>query len=192
VEFQREADFEAGERRNRASPEELDRLVNQFIQQNPELRKPDAWNEKGKFYLTAYAQRHETARRVSTERQRLLDQQNQQKTFLARLSPLSPPLLMQTALFDLAGAGPARHEHFREEAARYQKEFEAFLWPRLFTGATLASTEFKNIPRFEYREEHPAKVVGRAFGPLALLISLALLVWFVGMRGFGRLPVMGR
>jgi ABC-2 type transport system permease protein len=190
VELQRAADFEAADRRNRASPEDIDRLIERFIQNNPQLQQAGAWNENGQTYLMSYAQRHEVANLVRTDpaAQRQADQQLRRETLQKWLSFLSPALLMQATVYDIAGVGPARYKHFLGEAARYQGEFEAFLWPRLFTGATLESTEFKDFPRFQYREEPLGAVAGRIAGPFAVLLSLIVCLWYLAMGAQNKCP----
>jgi len=192
VEAQRAADFEASERRSQLDPEEQERLLARFIEENPDLQRPGAWNEKGRFYLVAYAQRHDTSHQLDEQRWEINQQKNRQVSFLARVSFVSPALLMQSAMYDIAGAGPARHQHFLEEASRYQREFERFFWPRLFTGTVLSSTEFKDIPRFKYQEESCSTVGRRTVKPLAALTAFGFFFWLAGLRAFRTLPIAAK
>jgi ABC-2 type transport system permease protein len=178
----READFEANERRNRMSPEEQQALISGFIESNPELQQPGAWNDKGKSQLFIYAQRQATAHRVDPQVQRVAGQRKRQAAFVRSLTWLSPALLLQGVLYDLAGTGPGRREHFIDEAARYQRDFERFLWPRILTGGTISSTELKDIPRFKYREEASSAVVRRIVLPIVGLLCLGAVFWLAGIR----------
>jgi len=191
VEAQRTADFEVSERRSQLDPEEQERLLARFIEENPDLQKPGAWNDKGRFYLIAYAQRHGTSHQLDDRTRENTEQKDRQMSFITSLSFVSPAVLMQRVMYEIAGAGLARHEHFLEQASRYQREFERFFWPRLFTGAALSSTEFKDIPRFKYQEESFGAVGRRTVGPLAALGAFGLFFWFAGLRSFRTLPVTG-
>ena len=56
--------------------------------------------------------------------------------FLNRLRFVSPAILAQVSLEDIAGAGNLRHDHFDEEADAYHDAFRAFFVERVKAGTS--------------------------------------------------------
>jgi ABC-2 type transport system permease protein len=189
VEAARIADQESRERLARLSAKEQSALLASLVSDNPQLQQPHAYNDQGKSAMFATALRHKIAHKLASGYQRLDTQRERQAGFIKVFRVLSPALLMQSLLYDLAGTGPDRQRHFLSEAGRYQREFERFLWPRVFTGARISSAEYKDYPRFEYREEPLVHVRDRSIGPLLTLLALTVLVGMAGFHSFRRFPV---
>jgi ABC-2 type transport system permease protein len=150
-------------------------LVNQLRRQEPSLAatRPAA-DTLGYYYFTRAA--HEVAQ--EPQRRRLDDRMaaplRRQEALVSALRFLSPSALALGALTDAAGAGRGRYEHFLAEAGRYDTRYKAFLWPRTFGNALIASREFDLIPRFAMSEEPFRAAWGRVRAPLAALVSLSV------------------
>jgi hypothetical protein len=118
-----------------------------FLDEYPEFKKPGAWNERGRMSIFAVIGRRATQHQLSPHYRGAEEQRERQLRLLDAARFLSPALLLQSALYEAAGSGPGRRRHFREEVVRYQREFQGFLWPKLFTGAAISAAEFLDIAR---------------------------------------------
>lgn len=103
---------------------------------------------------------------------------------------LSPALVVQLALEDVAGSGATRHHRFEVQVDRYHADWRAWFAERVEAGSRLAAADVDALPRFVYEEEPAAALVARVgagvaalWGLTALLIGLAL----PGLRRVGRL-----
>jgi Domain of unknown function (DUF3526) len=168
VEAARIADQESRERLARLSAKEQYALVASLVSENPELQQPRAYQNRGKSAMFATALRHENAHKLASGYQRLETQRERQAGFIKVFRVLSPALLMQALLYDLAGTGPERHHHFLSLAA---------------------GLPGRGYPRFEYREEPLARVRDRSIAPLLTLLALSVLVGMAGFHSFRRFPV---
>jgi ABC-2 type transport system permease protein len=191
VEAERIADQEARDRRVRLSAEEQEALMSAFLNEHPEFKKPGAWNERGRMSIFAVIGRKERHQQLDPHYRGAGKQRDRQLGLLNATRFLSPALLLQSALYEAAGSGPGRRRHFREEVVRYQGEFQRFLWPKLFTGATMSSAEFEDFPRFRYREEPLAAMASRTVAPIGTLSAMAAILGVAAWRRVRRFEVTG-
>lgn len=92
---------------------------------------------------------------------------------------LSPALLTQSALNDIAGSGDARYSSFVRQVNDFRASWRAFFFPRIFRQTGLPSAEWNSVPQWNFREESGGEVAG-GVGPGLLtlaLIALLLVKW---------------
>jgi len=102
---------------------------------------------------------------------------------------LSPAVVMQEVVNDLAGTGRARHDRFVTQTRSYFDRWRAFITPLMFRRVLLTSADYDRIPRFTYNEEPFSPVVRRTAPPLAAMTLLPLALGWLGLRGLRRYPV---
>jgi ABC-2 type transport system permease protein len=105
-----------------------------------------------------------------------------QEHLLSRLRFLSPAVLLQGTLFDLAGAGPSRYEDFLAQTKRFQHEIEMWARDRRLRQVQMTPEQYASIPRFRFVEETAGTVFRLTAVPLAVLWCLALAVMLIGFR----------
>lgn len=124
----------------------------------------------------------------------LLSQMNNQKmrqqTTVGTLSFLSPVMLLQRTLREVAGTGRARHTHFLTQFDDYIRGRSAIFYPKMMSGETITASEFNRVPRFLYREESSRDVIKRVALPVLALIVLPLLLGFIGLRRYRRFSII--
>ena len=114
-------------------------------------------------------------------------QLQKQRQLASWLSVLSPTMIAQGVLLEIAGTGTFRFDRFREEAAAFQRQWRAYFEPRVLDAATLTPAEYAAAPTFTFVDEPAAAMLPRIATPLLLMtVAGALLIWagFRGYRGY--------
>ncbi len=160
-----------------------------FYEDHPDLATGDPAQAMNDFNVVRVAVNDEVERRVRPVVGRYETQIASQQKLIDSLRFLSPALLMQGALNDIAGSGTERHRAFLAQVDQYHREWRDYFVPKIFAKAQIADVE--SIPRFSYRDEPAGEIARRVGAAIA-----ALLIGAVLMTGpvFGRLrrfPVAG-
>jgi len=133
----------------------------------------------------------ETIRRLQPVIARYEGAMAKQQALVARCRFLSPAILMQAALYDLAGTGRARHEHFLRQVNAFNEEWNDFFDAKPFRREMVNAADYAVFPRFDYREEPLDEVTGRTIVPLSALTLLPLALGWLGLRAYRRFPMTG-
>jgi ABC-2 type transport system permease protein len=139
--------------------------------------------------IRGLAQQDEIDRRiepiVTAHRQALARQQG----VVDRLRFVSPPLLIDEAVTELAGTTTARYRRFADQLDSYHRVWRAYFYPLVHGRVSLTKAHYQSAPRFGFQEEPPVSVRRRA----ALLIGTAALIGLLllgaGLRRVTRSPV---
>lgn len=103
---------------------------------------------------------------------------------------VSPALVVQLALEDIAGSGAARHERFEAQVDVYRDTYRAYFVEKIRAGARLTAADRAAVPNFVFEEEATSALLGRVLaGVFTLLILGAALLAAArpGLRKVGRL-----
>jgi ABC-2 type transport system permease protein len=165
------------------------KLLDRYLEDHPELAVGS--ESKGDFYTIGIAVQEE----VETKMQPVMDQFDRQlgsqQALLDRYRYLSPAIVAQAALNDIAGASGHRHRHFIGLADRFHSEWRAWFVPRILKREKLTAADIGALPTFAFHEEPVDKVASRALWALAGLIAPAIIVAFVSFVALRRYPVVG-
>jgi ABC-2 type transport system permease protein len=82
---------------------------------------------------------------------------------------LSPAILAQDALNDVAGTGTARHREFVRQVEAYHAAWREYFVPKILQKIRLAS--YEDVPRFRYLEEPLAAALARVLVGAAGLLA---------------------
>lgn len=163
------------------------KLLSKYYEDHPELAAGDAQQAMNDFNIIRVAVGSEVERRVRPVLDRYERQLAGQQRMVSRLRFLSPAILMQDALNDIAGTGMARHQHFMAQVSEYHAAWRAYFVPLIFRKAQLDS--FSSIPAFRYSDEDGDRVAGRVLFSLAGLLIPVLLIGSWGLAALRRFPV---
>ena len=114
----------------------------------------------------------------------------QRQEMLDGLRFLSPAIMVQLALEDVAGSGGTRHERFETQVAALHDAFRGFFVARVRAGEPLRAADVDVVPSMVFEEEAPAALLWRVTtGLLGLLVGAGLLlaIAWPGLRRVGRL-----
>ena len=165
------------------------KLLARYYEDHPELGTGDAQQAMNDFNMVRIAVGAEVERRVQPVLDRYARQLAAQQAIVQRARFLSPAILMQDALNDIAGTGTARHREFMLQVERYHSEWRDYFVRLVFQRARLA--DYRTIPAFEFAEESPADVASRVMLSLAGLLLPAVALAIVGLVALRRYPVIG-
>jgi ABC-2 type transport system permease protein len=165
------------------------KLLSKYYEDHPELAAGDATQAMNDFNIIRVAVSADVERRVRPVLDRYEAQLAGQQRVISGLRFLSPAILMQDALNDIAGTGIPRHRHFMAQVTAFHSQWRDHFVPLIFRKAQLAG--FSELPSFRYDEEPAAAVAGRVgIALLGLLVpSIGLAV--VGRSWLARYPVVG-
>ncbi len=166
-------------------------VLSGFYQDHPELLTEEEQEEAENFEAWLWASERAIDESVQPVMdrydQQLLKQQNQ----VNRLRFLSPALVTQEALNDIAGTGLARYRHFLSGVDDYQLRWRAYFAPKVFQDEKLTAEDYDQFPEYSYVEESESRVTGQVFQALAGLILPTLLIFGVGLAKVRNYPLTG-
>jgi ABC-2 type transport system permease protein len=129
-----------------------------------------------------YAVLQEQEQRLSPLLAQFEAQRARREGLVTWLRPLSPALVVQGIIDDIAGSGPSRYRDFLQAIARYHDEWRAFFLGRVYRGDAVTVRDYAQIPRFAFVEDprdiwwHP--VVARQLGLVVAVAIMGLVaVW---------------
>ncbi|WP_079437350.1 DUF3526 domain-containing protein [Zoogloea sp. LCSB751] len=116
----------------------------------------------------------------NTRIERILDEQEMRRQdqlgLVAWLRFLSPPVLMQDALSEVAGSGEIRLRHFHAQADSFGARWRTYFLPKALRNEALSSGDYAHFPVFDYQGLPISKLIGEIASILTgLLVSAALL-----------------
>jgi ABC-2 type transport system permease protein len=164
------------------------KLLARYYEDHPELVS-SADRATTDFNALRVAVNTEVERRVRPVVDQYERQLAAQQRSVALLRYLSPAILAQDALSDLAGTGAARHRHFVSLVDGYHRQWREFFVPLVLAKARV--TDHAAIPRFTYVEEPFSSVLGRTLRNVAALGVLAAAFALFGLARLRRFPVAG-
>jgi ABC-2 type transport system permease protein len=159
-------------------------LAEQFYAEHPEFAS--ASGIVMNTDITGTMTHIEQDRRTLPLEQRFEQQLVEQQHLVRRLRFLSPAIVTQEALNDIAGTGLLRYHRFREQAAAFRDEWTAFFHPLIFGRIELRPADYGRMPQFKYRDEPAMEVAGRVLAGLAGILLPSLLLGAVGVNRLGR------
>jgi ABC-2 type transport system permease protein len=167
---------------------ERSKLLSAFYEDHPELAQGKL-TRRDEFTLTKERlnQRTEALLRPLTEQ--FTAQLQRQQAFVNRFRFLSPALLMQEMLSEVAGTGQARYDDFLRQVDRYHQTWRAALNPLVARREIVAAAAFDGLPRYQYREEETGEIARRLLAPIAGLGLLTLLVGVLGFMAYRRTQI---
>ncbi len=114
-----------------------------------------------------------------------------QQGLVMRYRFLSPAMLAQDALIELAGAGPGRHQHFRKTVEVFIRDWKEYFAPRIFRQERLGPGATTALPTYAYAEEPLSAVLRRTAPAFIGLVLLTLVTLAIALRRLHRYSVAG-
>jgi len=156
-------------------------LLAAFSQDHPELAPAAATDGPVNFAAQSWAVQEEVERTVSPGRAEYDAQADKQRALLRRFRFLSPALVAQEALQDVAGTGEVRYRGFRSAVGALRVEFREFIGSRIVRSAPIATTDVAQLPSLDPSQVQAvdAATGARVFVNLLGLLLPSVLVWLL-------------
>jgi len=168
-------------------------LLARYLEDHPEMAPAAAPGSAAPpdFYALNVAVTEQVERKVQPVLDHFDRQVANQQAMIDRLRFLSPAIVAQSALNDLAGSSAHRYQHFLAQADTFHREWRAFFNPRILRKAKLSAEEVGELPQFRFQEEPDGAVTGRFVVAFAGLLAAVGLVAIPGLAALRSYPVAG-
>jgi ABC-2 type transport system permease protein len=150
----------------------------------------DADPSKGGLAKRVVEVQEELARRSAPVLTAVRDRLAERQGLINGLRFVSPAILVQLALEDVAGSGAVRHHHFQEQVDAYHTTFRRYFGDRIRAGTHLSAADLAGVPVLTFQEESVGQLLMRVLmGVFGLLLAVGALILFSlpGLRRVGRL-----
>jgi ABC-2 type transport system permease protein len=166
-------------------------LLAKYYEDHPELPKlvDGRQADPNDFYTRSIAVQDETERLIQPVIDHFDRQVTGQQSLLDRFRFLSPAVVAQSALNDIAGTGSARYRHFLGLVDEFHQSWRAHFTPSIVQKALLVADDYDRFPAFTFREEPAGAVARRATVGLIGLLAPSLLIGWLGLRALRRYTV---
>jgi len=159
-----------------------EKFLKSYYADHPELAPPDGLTQS-QASQRFYAIRQERQKRLMPEVEQFDRQLAAQQSLIARYRILSPAVVMQETLNDIAGTSTARQRSYVEQIRETIGALQEYLVPKLMRREVLKAADYDQIPRFQFREESTSDIAVRSgIGFLFLLVPAGLLAILAYMR----------
>jgi ABC-2 type transport system permease protein len=160
------------------------------LEDHPELA-PGGAKPQADFASISYAVQLEVDRQVQPILDHFDTQVNKQQAFVDGFRFLSPAILAQVAINDLAGASLGRYKHFSRQVDAFFDQWQAYFLPRVFQKAKLTSTDLNQLPTYQFTEEPDRDILARVSTSIAGLGFLAIAVLWLAAQRLRRVDITG-
>jgi ABC-2 type transport system permease protein len=159
------------------------RQLGQFLQDHP--TSGNVGRDGMRQFALLQAQRDKrVAERLVAVEATFNAQLEKQRRLASWLSVLSPTMIAQGVLLDIAGTSTVRFDRFRSEASSFQQQWRAYFEPRVLDAATLTPEEYAAAPSFTYVDESAAPAARRIAIPLVVMAIVAGALLAIGFRAY--------
>jgi ABC-2 type transport system permease protein len=107
-------------------------------------------------------------------------QKSLQRKFASNMRFLSPATVVQAALNGLADNGESSFSAYSTQVIEYQRQWRSYFLPFAMEGRLMTLAELKGFPRFNYRPDDNATVLGEVANSLWVLLVYVFLVFLTG------------
>lgn len=160
-----------------------------FFHDHPEIAPVS--NDDANFAMLRVAREEQINEQLAPVIASFETQRARQQRFIRALSYLSPALMVQQALLDVAGTGHSRHAHFTEALQTFQESWKDHFTPLYFANVAWQSSDYDTIPRFAFADESWSTVLGRLALPIGVLIAVAVLLFAIGLGRYRKQTLVG-
>lgn len=166
-------------------------LLAKYMEDHPELAPADGNAGAVDFASVSYAVQMEVDKQVQPILDRFDRQVAEQQRFVDTFRFMSPAILVQGALNDIAGTSLGRYQHFTGLVNTFFDQWQGYFLPKVFAKTKLRSTQVAEFPRYQWVEENTASVASRVGVALLGLLGLNALVLFAAFRRLRSVAISG-
>ena len=170
---------------------EAKNLLAKYMTDHPELAAGDPEVNAKDFQMRYFVQRRELERRALERTARHDAQLALQQRAVERFGFVSPAIVLQDLMDNLAGTSRRRHELFARQVRDFMDDVRDLYAPLIFSKASLQPEDYDRTPRFRFRDETTTEVSRIALFKLLLLIAPALIITGFALQRLRLYPLAG-
>lgn len=160
-------------------------LLSKYLEDHPELTAGKQ-ADPNDFVMRSLAIQSETERLIQPVLDHFDRQVLGQQALVDRFRFLSPAIVTQAALNDIAGTSAARYRHFLALVDDFHQRWRAHFTPRIVQRALLSTGDYDRFPSFSFWEEPLGVIAKRVLGGLLGLLAPALVIGWLSLRALHR------
>jgi ABC-2 type transport system permease protein len=165
------------------SPPQQREAIERLIAENPNMEQdPESYTGMAFNRALALAATVQTARDLAPMAEMFERPRRGQAELLSFLRFASPSVLVQGALYDLAGVGSSRYQEFLNQTQTFQRIVEKWAWDRRLSNVQMTSEQYASIPRFQFVEEAVGKAARLIIIPMSVVWIVALTSLLIAFR----------
>jgi ABC-2 type transport system permease protein len=165
-----------------------DKLMSKYLVDHPELA--GAGVDMSDFWTRSLTVQDTVEKTLAPHYADFEQQLARQQAVITGARVLTPALLVQTALEDLAGTGLPRWQAFRDQTLLFHRQWQDYFIGRQIRQQKLTAADVASVPQFTYREEAADAVRERVLMALLWLLVPAVALWALGFARLRRYSVV--
>ena len=152
-----------------------DEILDNFLRDHPEYALNDTTQFRGFYHRYIASQKlvKEELEPVVYEYEKQL---KQQQSWLNQFKWISPAVLTQESLNEMAGTSTEDYEHFRKQVIAFAETWRTHLTPLLYNNQGFTQKDYASLPQFQY--EHKPKQKAQA---TLILLIMSLILFTLGI-----------
>jgi len=163
-------------------------LLSKYMEDHPELM-PAGEKPQVDFASVTYAVQIEVDKQVQPILDRFDKQVDKQQEFVDGFRFLSPAILAQSGINDLAGTSLGRYKHFSGQVDGFFETWKNYFLPKIFQKVKMRSAEIAQLPAYAYAEEPDSQILSRVAVVLAGLAALTTIIFGIAYSRLKRVSI---
>lgn len=160
-------------------------ILNQFLEDHPELVSNSTIDDKIKNSITRYSVEATVNDKMQIFEKQFEKQLKKQEAFIDNYRFISPAIIMQKMVEHISGNGKERYIEFENQFHHFREEYKLFFTKRIFSNPTFKSNEYDLIPKKNYQEK---KLDQSSFiRNILFLIGISILFIILSQRQFHKI-----
>lgn len=160
-------------------------LLSKYFEDHPDLAGAKA--DASDFGVATLITQEQLDERIQPVLDRFDDQLDRQQALVDRYRLLSPAVLAQASLLEIAGTSTHRYKHFTQQVDAYHRAWRAYFSPLVLKSRKMTADDVDRTPRFQFEEEPFGEIAtwaSEGFWGLAGLTALLGLVTGLALRRY--------
>ncbi|NAS12180.1 DUF3526 domain-containing protein [Poritiphilus flavus] len=147
-----------------------DEILDNFLRDHPEYAINDTTQYRG-FYHRYMASQKLVKEELAPVVDKFEGQLQKQQDWIGRFKWVSPAIIVQESLNQMAGTSTRDYENFRKQVVGFASDWRQHFMPFLYNNQDFSQKDYPNLPKFQFEQRSSA-----SFGviPVLLLIAIAL------------------
>jgi ABC-2 type transport system permease protein len=162
-----------------------DKLMSKYLVDHPELATGGGV-DMSDFWTRSLTVQDTIEKTLAPHYAAFEEQLAQQQRVVSAARVVTPALIMQTALEELAGTGLPRWQAFRQQTLAFHQQWQGFFVPRQIQQQKLSASDVEAVPTFAFVEPPAAEVTGRVVQSMLWLLALGAVLWGAGVWRLGQ------
>jgi len=157
-----------------------DEILDNFLRDHPEYAINDTTESRG-FYHRYMASQKLIRAELSPVVGAYEEQLRKQQDWVSQFKWISPAILTQESLNQIAGSSTRDYENYRKQVVQFAETWQEHFMPYLYNNRSFSVKDHALLPKFEYESRS-----FRSFAVVPVLLIIAMVLFGLGFILFGQ------